>query len=274
MKCKKSFTLIELLVVITIIALLASLLLPALRQAKECAKSAACLSNQRQCGIALLAYAGDFDGVIAAGGKLPLTNPNFPTNPWTFFLNGKNFPTATYLAPASEAQHCSKNGGGTQWYSPSKGGTYAFIAPGSYYTWGTIPPCDIATAWDPSVPAPGFKGSFWGVRLAQVPQPGNHVILACSALRDGTWGLLGKKEPLGSYSLTTWLPQSPTGGGQVAAVWLTHPTNRANAWFADGHAEGCDGIRLRGVANYNPDTWNPGYHGISQWWDGRGVPLH
>lgn len=57
----KRFTLIELLVVIGIIAILASVLLPALTKAKEQARLAMCIGNQKQLGVGLCQYSGDFD---------------------------------------------------------------------------------------------------------------------------------------------------------------------------------------------------------------------
>jgi len=65
-KFEKSFTLIELLVVIAIIAILAAMLLPALKGAKEMGKRSVCTSNLKQIGLGMMSYIGDSDGYFPA----------------------------------------------------------------------------------------------------------------------------------------------------------------------------------------------------------------
>ena len=55
-KRRTAFTLIELLVVIVIIAILAAILFPVFAQARESARQANCISNQKQIGLAVMQY--------------------------------------------------------------------------------------------------------------------------------------------------------------------------------------------------------------------------
>ena len=61
---RKRFTLIELLVVIAIIGILASMLMPSLRKAKEKAKIAFCAGQMKQLGQGGLMYVDAYDGIF------------------------------------------------------------------------------------------------------------------------------------------------------------------------------------------------------------------
>lgn len=61
---RRGFTLIEVLVVVAIIALLVSILLPSLAEARRRARASVCLSNTRQLGVATQMYAGTYKGYL------------------------------------------------------------------------------------------------------------------------------------------------------------------------------------------------------------------
>ena len=98
MKEKRVFTLIELLVVIAIIAILAAILLPALQSARERGRSASCVNQLKQIGIAAQAYADGHDN----WGPVTMAT-GFEEWPATLFLNKYITDLKSFICPSAQA---------------------------------------------------------------------------------------------------------------------------------------------------------------------------
>ena len=106
-----AFTLIELLVVIAIIAILAALLVPALKEAMEQGRRAHCASNLHQMGVGLHGYAADHDG------RLPPTGRTMTGNGAALHVLGNVFALADH---PNVAEVVSEYTGLTTFFCPSQ----------------------------------------------------------------------------------------------------------------------------------------------------------
>ncbi len=95
------FTIVELLVVIAVIAILASMLLPALSRAKGRARGIQCAGNLKQLGVAVLLYTQDCNG------RLQIDAPLDPATTWGSILNSNQPLKALniFVCPAYAPDH-------------------------------------------------------------------------------------------------------------------------------------------------------------------------
>ena len=114
-RTRMAFTLVELLVVVAIIAIIVSLLLPALRNARLSAQGGVCLSNLHQVGLAGTVYTFEYKGV------LPPYAPHTNFNPGIKILRNHMAPlTAPLEEPTIYRRHYLQ----TAWERP---GPYAAV---------------------------------------------------------------------------------------------------------------------------------------------------
>lgn len=228
MRAKKAFTLIELLVVIAIIALLLSIVMPALKKAKLQAQGILCLSNLHGLGQAWFAYQEENDSKLVQGNVPALSNfqkarywvepPQDQSGTYTGNLDplpegdelrgirrGLLYP---YLE-AVDSFHCPSDRSQKQF-----DGGYR-----SYSTTGAMNGED----------ADEYAGQYY------IPN-GDWVKLYTEIVNPGNKYVFVENNDLRAWNMGSWIMNyiSPYSWGDPLSVWHDR---RSTLGFADGHSE-------------------------------------
>ena len=232
-KCKslirRGFTLIELLVVIGIIAILASMLLPALNKAMVKAKGITCASNLKQIGLGLTSFSTDNDGMLPPWRRMV----GSPFTSWADLIT----PYTTHKK--AKALSAAKKSNGD--YNVPRGDNSIFACPLTYirrgyetaYTDSMIAAFGQVIVWSSYTPTLGGSVS---------PQANNGGFIAPF---NGGLGLtrssnLLKIDPLSVLlvdgTLSTWgLGTSYFGPSSWSGSFTNFSHQTASCLFPDGH---------------------------------------
>ncbi len=210
---KRRFTLIELLVVIAIIAILASMLLPSLNQARDVAKSGNCKSNLKQLGIVMLLYCGDSDDTFIpasqGGGSY-----------WTGVLAANRYLTKRQMLCPSRTRQIT---GGSDWYQ-------------QFWQHPTLGLNNVnSTDWtiaDYGVNRKYLCSTTNPAKLTMCKRPADTVLATESARANRK---IDDPAPLGYY----YVDNSYSAPGSGPTVRAAHRSaTECNALFTDGHVIG------------------------------------
>jgi prepilin-type N-terminal cleavage/methylation domain-containing protein/prepilin-type processing-associated H-X9-DG protein len=225
---RKAFTLIELLVVIAIIAILAAILFPVFAQAREKARQASCLSNQKQMGNAVMMYVQDYDETMVC-------YVNSTSNYWSMALEPyvklrKLWYCPSFPSNGGTVTTNSSTYGVNRWHvissingSPAPLSLATFTRPADVMLMADSQSSPLVRQTDSA--CPGFQAGFLQVYCPQTGGP--HTTTQCATIM------------------------------KTAGVDARH-SQGATVLFVDGHAKWLRGeviTRLETAANHPLDLW-------------------
>ena len=220
------FTLVELLVVVGIIAVLVSLLLPAVKRARDAALGVRCTGNLRQVGLGLQMYAQDHAFLVPQ--DMSYRNPS-DGYAWYEFLNGR---MKKQYVQYGDPGKVGKSGQNSPVFTCPKSNS---ITPGRYGMWH--PQGSGGKTGDDTLSTPSWD-SLNVFRILAIPRKSQVALVADTASNLATYRDTGA---------SAWWTDRFSNSG---TIWLAH-NNLANLLFADWHVEACGPRQLAGLYNFN-----------------------